>query len=130
MKIRKSLQPIISDPDDPMKESNNVKLPKLEIPSFNGDLLNWRSFWEQFSISVHEKTNLSNTEKLVYLHQALKDGTAKHLIEGLSDMGDCYPEAIECLKTGFDRPQLIHQAHVKAIIEAPAVCEGSGKELR
>ena len=41
-------------------------------------------------------------------------------------MGDCFLEPIECLKTSFNRPRLIHQANVKA----PAVCEGGGKELR
>lgn len=131
LKIRKMLQldTGTDGPSDPSKESNNIRLPILEIPDFDGDLLNW-SFWERFSISIHEKTNLSNAEKLVYLRQALKVGTAKHLIEGLSDVGDCYAEAIECLKARFDRPRLIHQAHVKAIVEAPVVREGSGKELR
>ena len=71
LKIRKLLQPVITD----SKDSNNVRLPKLEIPSFSGDLLDWRSFWEQFSVSVHDKMSLSNPEKLVYLHQALNSLT-------------------------------------------------------
>ena len=63
-KIRKSLQSdtVTDGPRDPSKESNNVRLPRLEIPDFSGDLLNWRSFWQRFSISIHEKTNLSNAE--------------------------------------------------------------------
>ncbi len=31
-----------------------VKLPKIDVPKFNGDILQWRTFWEQFSIAVHE----------------------------------------------------------------------------
>ena len=30
----------------------------------------------------------------------------------------------------YDRPRLIHQSHVRAIVDAPVVKEGSGKELR
>ena len=92
-------------------ERNRVKLLNLEVPLFDEDILNWRCFWEQFSIAVHSKTNLADTEKLVYLHQSLTDGSAKHIIEGLSRSSDCYVEAIECLKARFDRPRLIHQTH-------------------
>lgn len=34
------------------RENSGVKLPKLDVPTFDGNLLNWRSFWEQFCISV------------------------------------------------------------------------------
>lgn len=81
-------------------------------------------------MSVHKRTTLSDAEKLVYLRHALKDGSAKNVIEGLSRSGDCYAEAIECLKSRYDRPRLIHQAHVRVIVEAPSLKIGSGKELR
>ncbi len=35
-----------------------------------------------FSISIHNRSSLSDTEKLVYLWQSPKDGTAKKVIEG------------------------------------------------
>lgn len=76
-------------------DAKGVKLPKL---TFDGNTINWKSFWEQFVVSVHGKTNLSNAEKLVYLQHALKDGTAKRVIEGLSRSSEHYTEAVECLK--------------------------------
>ena len=36
--------------------SKGVKLPKLDVPTFNGDILNWHTFWEQFCISVHDRS--------------------------------------------------------------------------
>ena len=48
-----------------------VKLSKLEVPTFDGNLLNWKQFWGQFCASVHDRTNLSDAEKLVYLQNAL-----------------------------------------------------------
>ena len=107
-----------------------VKLPKLDVPSFDGNILNWKSFWDQFCISVHDRTNLSHAEKLVYLQQSLRDGTAKRSIEGLSRSGECYLEAIECLKSRYNRPRLIHQTHVRMILEAPPLKSGNGRELR
>lgn len=111
-------------------ESKGVKLPKLDIPTFDGHLLNWTSFWEQFTISVHGHSDISNAEKLVYLRNALKDGAAKHIVEGLSRSGEQYAEAVECLQARFSRPRLIHQAHVRVVLEAPGLKDGSGRELR
>ena len=66
----------------------------------------------------------------MYLRHSLKDGAAKKVIEGLSQSGDQYAEAIMCLKCRYDRPRLIHQTHVKKIVEIAPLKEGSGKELR
>ena len=133
LKVKRLLSPS-SDPSSPStlppKDSSNVKLPKLEVPSFSGNVLHWQSFWERFTISVHEQPSLSDTEKFVYLQQSLKRGSASHVIDGLSHTGDNYPEAIASLRSRYDRPRLIHQAHVKVIIELSRVKDGTGKELR
>ena len=112
------------------KDGCGVKLPKLEVPKFDGNILHWKRFWEQFYVSVHQCSNLSNAEKLVYLQRALEDGNARSVIEGLSQSGEQYAEAVKCLTSRFDRPRLIHQAHVKMILDVPPVRNGTGQELR
>ena len=49
-----------------------VKLPKIDIPRFDGNILGWRTFWEEFKVSIHNHTSLSKTEKSAYLHSSLK----------------------------------------------------------
>ena len=71
-----------------------VRLPNIDVPKFDCEMLHWQTFWEQFSIAIHSRSDLSTTEKLVYLRQSLKDGSAKTVIEGLSHSGDQYEEAI------------------------------------
>ena len=128
--IKELLQPVKGTATTPMVHDNSgVKLPKLDIPTFSGNVLEWQTFWEQFRVSVHERV-ISDAEKLVYLRQALKDGTAKSTIEGLSRSGEHYEEAIAHLRDRFDRPRLIHQSHVKEILDVPRLRDGSGKELR
>ena len=107
-----------------------VKLPKLDVPTFDGNIIHWKQFWDQFTIAVHNKTSLSNTERTVYLQHAIKDGSAKNVIEGLSHSGDNYEEAIECLQSCYNRPYLIQRTHVQLIVDAPPLKEGNGKELR
>ena len=102
----------------------------MEAPTFNGDIPNWTHFWEQFSISIDKHANLSDAEKFVHLQHSLKGGSAKSVIQGLSGTGEHYVKAVKCLKAHYDRPQLIHQSHVKMIIETPLLRDGSGKELR
>ena len=132
MNIKKLLSsvPTPSDASTLSPSSKGVRLPKLDVPKFDGEILNWRSFWEQFCIAVHDHTNLSDSEKLVYLQQSLKGGSAKSTIEGLSRSGDNYAEAVGCLQSRYDRPRLIHKAHVRMILDTPSLKEGNGKELR
>ena len=113
-----------------MPESCGVKLPKIAVPTFDGNIIAWKTFWEQFSVAVHSRSDMSDAEKLVYLRHSVKDGSAKNVIEGLSRSGDNYNEAVECLKSRYDRPRLIHQTHVKRILDIPSLKSGSGKELR
>ncbi len=114
----------------PTAKTRGVKLPKIDVPMFDGDILHWQTFWEQFSVAIHDRTSISDAEKLVYLRHSLKDGSAKSVIEGLSRSGEQYAEAIESLKSRYSRPRLIHQTHVRKIYEVPGMREGTGKELR
>ena len=114
----------------PVADGKGVRLPKLDVPTFEGDVLHWAQFWEQFKISIHDRSHLSNAEKLVYLQQVVTNGSAKSGIEGLSCSGDNYKEAIDCLKICFNHPCLLHCAHLRKIVEDPSLKDGSGKELR
>ena len=56
--------------------------------------------------------------------------SAKQAIQGLSHSAGNYAEAVECLRKRFDKPGIIHWSQVKALVEAPSIKSGSGKELR
>lgn len=65
-------------------EAPGVKLPKPDVPKFDGNIIEWCTFWEQFSVSIDSRSHLSDSEKLVYFRHSLKDGSAKGVIEGLA----------------------------------------------
>ena len=44
-----------------------MKLPKLELPKFDGDVLQWETFWQSFQCAVGQSTELSLVQKLTYL---------------------------------------------------------------
>ena len=64
---------------------------------------------------------------MVYLQNALKDNTAKRTIEGLTKSGEHYEEAVKCLQARYDHPRLVHQTHVRRIVDAPSLRDGTGK---
>jgi hypothetical protein len=62
------------------KEKDNsspVKLPTLDIISFNGDKMQWNEFWDSFESAVHNNKKLSSVEKFNYLKIKLQ-GDAKY----------------------------------------------------
>ena len=87
------------------------------------------TFWEQFSVAVHNLENMFDPEKLVYLRHARMNSKALKAIKGLSCSREHYMEAIELLQARLNRPHLIHQIHVSRILNAPRLKEGSRKEL-
>ena len=116
--------------DTPTPRAAGAKLPRLEVPSFDGDILKWKSFWEQFSASIHKRSDLTAAKKMVYLQNALKDKAAKSTIEGLTKSREHYEEVVKCLQSRYDRPRMVHQTHVRRIVEASSLKDGTGKELR
>ena len=85
---------------------SHVKLPKLNIQPFKGDLTAWTSFWESYCAAVHDNTYLTNTEKFNYLRSLLQL-TALDAISGLSLTAPNYKEAISILEKRFGNKQRI-----------------------
>ena len=42
------------------------KLPKLEVPTFDRNIMNWAALWEQFNALIHLKKGVVDSEKLTY----------------------------------------------------------------
>ena len=76
---------------------NRVKLPKLQLHSFNGDLTKWTAFWESFESAIHSNTELSDVEKFNYLNSLL-ERSAREAVSGLALTAANYRQAIETLK--------------------------------
>lgn len=89
------------------------KLPTMELAKFNGDVLKWYEFWDQFSSNVHER-RIKDVDKLLYLRSVL-EGEAKKTIEGLEITSANYIIAIDTLKERYGKPGAIVDAHYVAL---------------
>ncbi|CAM1294859.1 Uncharacterised protein r2_g406 [Pycnogonum litorale] len=95
-----------------------MRLPKLEMTKFDGDIMKWTEFWELFEISVHNNINISTTQKFGYL-KSLLQGKAYKVIEGLELSSRNYETAVEVLKHRFGNQQRITNTHMTKIMQLP-----------
>ena len=65
----------------------------MNIPTFDGNILNCNTFWQQFDVAIHSKAQLHDTEKLAYLREAPKDRPVRRVIESLTHDAECYKKA-------------------------------------
>ena len=87
-----------------------MKLPKLDLPTFNGNLLGWQEFWDIFDSTIHQhQQSLSNVVKFNYLKSSLR-GEAASVVSGISVTDGNYSITIALLKEEFGRKEAIVEA--------------------
>ena len=123
-----------SSPGVPLSNSNvhnqKVLLPKIQLPNFDGNIVNWQTFWDQLESAVDTQTSLSPIDKFSYL-KSLLISTASDCIPGLALTNDNYHEAVMLLKERFGNKQSLIEAYVESLINLPAVKSMNQiKELR
>ena len=94
------------------------RLPKLTLPTFSGELLEWQTFWDSFETTIHLNTQLSNVQKFNYL-KSLLEGEAARCIEGFALTNSNYTQALEVLRERFGQRHKIIQSYMNALMELP-----------
>ena len=68
---------------------SKIRLPQLEVPAFHGNFKEYPTFWTTYNSLIHSNSQLSNTDKFLFLKQALK-GPAAALIGTMPLIGENY----------------------------------------
>src|SRR5436190_7235509 len=109
--------------------TKNLRLPKLELKCFDGNLRNWIGFWSQFK-KIHEDTNVQPEDKFQYLIQAtVPKSAARDLVESYPPSADNYYKAIEVLKARFARDELLIEVYVRDLINLVLERSNKGKTV-
>ena len=94
----------------------HLKLPKLELPRFDGDVLKFQNFGGQFEAAVHDNDNVPAVQKFTFLRSVL-EGFAYHTIKGFEVTSANYQHAVDALKHRFGRKRIIISSLVKSIVQ-------------
>lgn len=97
-----------------------VKLPKVEIVKFEGNVQPWRPFWDQFKGWIHYNEQLSAIEKFQYLKSYLI-GNAEAAISGVSTTEGNYQAAAGLLKECFGKTDAIVNDHMIQLLNLRSV---------
>ncbi|GBN57909.1 hypothetical protein AVEN_272855-1 [Araneus ventricosus] len=122
---------LIKPNSDTMSQHSNgekLKLPKLSLPSFNGNIQDWLSFSDHFKASVHNNENLTGSMKLQYL-KGLLTGDASRVIQSITISDANYLTAWTLLEDRFSNKRDQVSAHLKRFMSIPALQSDSASSV-
>ena len=105
----------------PAATSKTVQMPKMELPSFRGDLMKWATFWSEFSSAMASHPELTGANKLAYLHTAIKDPKTAPLMESGVEGEGRYEKVVVLLQRRFDKRRVIHSNYCRALASEEVV---------
>ncbi|CAB4026330.1 Hypothetical predicted protein [Paramuricea clavata] len=100
--------------------SAKIKLPKLSLKKFKGDIKEWTPFWDSYTSAIHDNLDLSDIDKFNYLNSLLESKAAE-AIAGLKITSANYQEAVDVLNQRFGDKQQIINSHMDSLLQLPAV---------
>ena len=115
--------------DERRQTRQGLQLPKMNIPVFSGEYLQWNSFWDLFNASVHTNETLTDAQRLQYFKASLKGDAAK-IISHLTITDANYAGARNALQTRYANLRLIVRSHIRAMLEVPVMKGETAQEMR
>lgn len=95
-----------------------LKLDRITIPTFDGDLTQWISFRDQFTDLVHNNPTLTPIVKFTMLRNHLR-GLAAGAINGFKLSGADYETAWQIIMNRYNRPDKIIDEYLRRFNELP-----------
>ena len=96
-----------------------INLPKLKLPEFSGNPLEWPE-WSSLFLATVDSAGIDNSLKMNHL-KTLVSGRAKAAIDGMGYSGEMYPIAWNTLQQNFGRTKVIVNAQLRQIYSFPFI---------
>ncbi|XP_053686038.1 uncharacterized protein LOC128735581 [Sabethes cyaneus] len=107
----------------------DLRLPRMDLPIFSGNYLEWQSFYDLFCGSVHQNPSLRPSQKLYFLKTHLA-GEAATLVSHLNVEDANYLPALQKLESRYNKPREIANLHITRFLSQPALTLSSPAGLR
>ena len=110
--------------------SSQIRLEKLSLPDFDGNILSFYSFWQSFDGRVHSNSSLNAIDKFDYLISKCT-GIAADSLKAIPRTADGYDLAVRTLHRRFGSPApIVNQRLTKLVEIKPLSDECSTSKLR
>ncbi|XP_038118237.1 uncharacterized protein LOC119769517 [Culex quinquefasciatus] len=100
----------------------HLRLPKIELPQFDGDYSRWLSFRDTFVSMIHANSDIPTVAKLQYLLQSLGP-TAKKPYESVDIKADNYFTTWSAILKRYDDKRHLKRQLFRGLYDLPAVPE-------
>ena len=107
----------------PVPQQTAPRLPRLTLEKFSGSALEWPRWIALFKALVHDRSDLSDIERLTYL-QAHLTGPAKEAVRGMLCDASLYSVALQDLEREFGDPSRVVQATLRKLLSTRQVRDG------
>ena len=97
----------------PVVTTDSVRLPKINMMPFDGDIMLWTQFWDLFERYI-DKHTLSDVNKFQYM-KGLLSGQAANVIAQLLITEENYRPAVDALKQSNGHSSLLKRSHIAAL---------------
>ncbi|XP_058816994.1 uncharacterized protein LOC131680289 [Topomyia yanbarensis] len=124
-----SIPPTNNEVQNDIPSLPNLRLPRMNLPIFSGNFLEWQSFYDLFSGSVHQNPSLRPSQKLYFLKTHLA-GEAATLISHLNVEDANYQPALQKLRERYNKPREIANLHITRFLSQPHSTASSPSGLR
>ncbi|GFR23622.1 integrase catalytic domain-containing protein [Trichonephila clavata] len=108
---------------------NNLKLPRIELPVFTSNYMEWISFRDLFLASVGNNNTLSDRQKLQYFKLSVK-GEAATLLQSIQITNYNYQKAWNALTERYENEAEIINAALNKLVSQPVLKQESASGLR
>ena len=117
-KFRHEVEELTAQNHSTVSKRTSVRLPRIELKNFGGQIIKWQEFWDTFEATIHKNPSLQPIEKFNYLRAQLENEALKS-IAGLELANANYEAAINLLKERYGNNQLIVDTHYTKLMEMP-----------
>lgn len=98
--------------------AQHVRLPQLDLKTFDGNVHNWVSYINLFDATVHHNPSLSSVVKFQYLLSSLKSEPLS-LVKFMNISEANYPLAYQTLKNRYHNTRRLCTLHLNSILDLP-----------
>lgn len=113
----------------PTKQQFDLRLPVIELTTFDGNYDQWMEFNSVFTSTVHNSSTLEDIQKMQYLRSCLK-GDALNVIKNLELSDDNYVKARKLLSDRYHHPRRLVNAYLRKLYEYPSLKTESSTALK
>ena len=125
--FKKTIQP--ASPTHATSKVQEVRLPKLDLPSFSGDRMDWPGYHDLFVASVHNNAQLTGAQKLQYLKRSLV-GEPATMVNPYECTDSNYDKAWKMLAERYQHLRDLAYAITAKFMNHPVLRDSDSKSLR